>query len=206
MNPFNQDLYGNYRNRSFNDIWPELDNFQSDYNDFNEDILDNTISDKGVATVFYLLSARYGNSTVASANEYQFKMKVFSTMFMYAPTWEKRLEIQKAVRELYKDGVLSNDLLKGGKAVYNTALNPSQPVAANKGNATGEGMNTLEELTYINQQNTTNYQKSLPEAYAILNQLLETDVTKEFIDKFKNLFLKVVSPELPLWYVSDKED
>ena len=38
------------------------------------------------------------------------------------------------------------------------------------------------------------------DAYAMLIALLETDVTESFLDKFKKLFLKVVQPELPLWY------
>lgn len=201
MNPFDMDLYGNYRNRKFNDIWPEVESFEQDYNEFNTGLLDNSISSTAITTLFYLLSARYGNSTVASANEYQFKLKVFSTIFMYGPTWEKRLEIQKAVRNMDLE-----EVRKGGKAIYNSALNPAQPVAGGKGAATGDGTNTLEELTYINQQNTTNYKKSLPEAYAILTDLLETDVTAEFLDKFKKLFLTVVSPELPLWYIYNKED
>lgn len=197
---WHSELYGNYRNRKFNQIWEDVDSFTEDYNEFNSDIISNGFSnDKSVPTLFYLLSAYYGNSTVASENEYQFKMKLFSIVFMYGPTWEKRLEIQKKVREMDIE-----ELRKGGKAVYNTALNPGQPVSGS--DTTTEGTNTLSELTYINQQNTTNYSKSLPEAYAILTNMLETDVTKEFIDRFKKLFLKVVTPEVPLWYVSDSED
>lgn len=205
MMGINQQLYGNYRNRTFNDIWNTVESFQSDYNDFSQGLIDNTISETAQVTLFYLLSAQYGNSTVASANEYQFKMKVFSTIFMYGPNWEKRLEIQKAIRNLTIE-----EVERGGKAIYNSALNPSRPVSGGDNGAVdaseGEGTNTLLELTYINQQNTTNYKKSKPEAYAIWYDLLKTDVTNEFLTKFKKLFLKVVSPELPLWYVSDKED
>lgn len=64
----------------------------------------------------------------------------------------------------------------------------------------------MTELKYINQQNTTNYKKSLPEAYAILIELLNTDVTSRFLAQFAKLFLKVVSPEIPLWYVTDRRD
>lgn len=193
-------LYGNYRNRTFNQIWPDVDDFTSDYDEFNTDIIDNSISEQAATTLFYLLSAQYGNSTVASSNEYQFKMKLFSLIFMYGPSWEKRLEIQKSIREMDIE-----EVRKGGKAIYNSALNPAQPVAAGQGAPAGEGTNTLDELTYINQQNTTNYKKSLPEAYAIMWDMIRADVTKDFLTKFKNLFLKVVTPELPLWYVSDKE-
>lgn len=206
MNAMFQPLYGNYRNRKFNDIYPEVEQFEQDYDEFNNGILDASVSGTAIDTIWLLLSARYGNSTVASQNEEQFKLKLFSTIFMYGPTWEKKVEIQKSVRGLIQDGKISEDLLRGGKAIYNTALNPGQKVAGGKGSATGEGTNTLDELTYINQQNTTNYQKSLPEAYSILTNLLETDVTSAFLDRFKKLFLTVVTPELPLWYVSDSGD
>lgn len=203
MQAINMNLYGNYRNRTFNDIWPEVTEFATDYNQFNSDILDNSISNTAVNTVFMLLSAYYGNSTVASQNEYQFKLKLFSIIFMYGPTWEKRLEIQKGIRGLLKNGELSPELLQGGKAIYNTALNPSNAVSPDHSNMVGT--NTLTELQYINSQNTTNYRKSTPEAYSILAEMLETDVTKEFLDKFKKLFLTVVSPELPLWYKTNTE-
>lgn len=188
-----QPLYGNWRQRKFNDIYPELVYFQEDYDQFKEGIIDNTVSQKGISTIWMLLSARYGNSTVASQNEEQFKMKLFSTIFMYGPTWEKRIDIQKKLRDMKIE-----DIQLGGKAIFNTALNPSTAVA--KDSQSSGGTNTLTELQYINQQNTSNYMKSVPEAYGILLQLLETDVTAEFIERFKKLFLTFVTPELPLWY------
>jgi len=36
------------------------------------------------------------------------------------------------------------------------------------------------------------------DAYANLMALLEKDVTEEFINKFKNLFMIIVEPQLPL--------
>lgn len=212
---WNAQLYGNYRNRTFADIYPEVEQFEKDYADFNTGMLDSSVSGTALYTIWMLLHARYGNSTVASANEEQFKLKLFTTIFMYGPTWEKRLEIQKAIRGFIttstdEDGnttyVLSDDLLTGGKAIYNTALNPGTKVVSGgeEENGGNSGTNTLTELKYINQQNTTNYKKSLPEAYSILTGLLETDVTSQFIDRFKKLFLTVVSPEIPLWYITDK--
>lgn len=185
MDAMFQNLYGNYRNRKFTDIWGSAEDFLADYNDNG---ISPTISATSATTLFYLLYARYGNSTIASSDENQFKYKVFSTIFMYGPTWEKRVEIQKNIRELTLDEVLD-----GGKAIYNAALNPNQAPSTD----------TLEELPYINSQNTTKYKKSKVDAYSIIINLLETDVTEEFIAQFKKLFLIVVSPELPLWYVTD---
>lgn len=191
----NKSLYGNYRARKFSQIWETVGAFIADW---NESQIPKLIADETAKTLYYLLYARYGNSTVASSDETQFKYKVYSTIFMYGPTWEKRLEIQQAVRELDLDS-----LMDGGKAVYNQALNPGQAVAGGQGAPVGEGTNTLDELTYINQQNTTRYKKSKVDAYSILTNLLETDVTEEFIGRFKKLFLTVVQPEVPLWYVTD---
>lgn len=181
-----QNLYGNYRNKKFTDFWRNADEFLHGY--LNNGI-QTTISNDSAVILYYLLYARYGNSTIASSDETQFQYKLFSTVFMYGPTWEKRLAIQKGVRDLTLE-----EVQKGGKAIYNTALNPNQT----------PGTGALEELTYINQQNTTNYLKSKVDAYAIIINLLETDVTEEFIGEFKKLFLTVVSPELPLWYVTEE--
>lgn len=183
-----QNLYGNYRNKKFTDIWGDQDSFYADYTSNGITV---TISETTATLLYYLLYARYGNSTIASSDEYQFKYKVFSTIFMYGPTWEKRLELQKEIRALTLE-----EVQKGGKAIYNTALNPNQSPTTT----------SLEELKYINSQNTSNFVKSTPEAYAIIIDLLETDVTEEFIGRFKNLFLTVVSPELPLWYVTKENE
>lgn len=182
-----QNLYGNYRNVKFTDVWNNVDAFTGDYKDNGITV---TISDTSISLLYYLLYARYGNSTIASSDVNQFKYKLFSIIFMYGPTWEKRLEVQKGIRELTLE-----EVQKGGKAIYNTALNPNQaPTTA-----------SLEELKFINQQNTSNFVKSKVDAYAIIIGLLETDVTEEFIGQFKKLFLTVVSPELPLWYVTQDE-
>jgi hypothetical protein len=109
---------------------------------------------------------------------------------MYGPSWAKRLDIQDKLRKLTEE-----ELLTGGRAIHNHAYNDgSQPTTA-----------SLEALDYINDQNTTNYKKSKMEGYEMLATLIETDVSKEFIDKFRPLFLKFVSPEVPLWYKNESE-
>ena len=178
-------LYGNYRTRKFTDIWGEVDTFLQDYNNVG---IPATISETSATTLFYLLYAKYGNSNIASSDENQFKYKVFSTIFAYGPTWEKRLEIQKALREMDLE-----ELRESSKAIYNHSFNPS----------TAPSTDTLDELLTIDDQNVTKHKRSRTDAYALLIGLLETDVTNEFIDKFKKLFLTIVEPELPLWYVTD---
>lgn len=178
-------LYGNFRTRTFSDIYTELDVFKDEYRSNGIPI---TVSDANIVTLYYLLYARYGNSCIASSDENQFKYKLFSTIFMYGPAWQKRLEIQQKLLNLSDD-----EIIKGTTAIYNSALNPGQLPTTQ----------TLEELEYINQQNTTKYKKSKLEAYAALYPLIETDVTEEFIEKFKKLFITVVEPQLPLWYETE---
>lgn len=185
MNAWNNSLYGNYRQRKFTEIWGNVEAF---LNDYTEAGIPQLISETSASTLYYLLYARYGNSTIASSDENQFKYKVFTYIFMYGPTWEKRIEIQKAIRELDIE-----EIKKGSTAIYNKALNPE----------TAPTTQTLEEIEMINEQNVNKYKRSTAEAYALLIGLLQTDVTAYFLDRFRDLFLKIVEPELPLWYVTD---
>lgn len=173
-------LYGTYRNKTFSEIFPDYETFNTAYTNCK---LVNMTSN--VEELYYLLYARYGNSPIANADENQFKYRLFATMYSYGPTWEKKLDIQRQIRTISAD-----ELMAGSKAIYNTALNPS----------TSPSMQSLEELPYINSQNTTNYKKSKIEALSIQYELLETSVTEEFISKFNKLFLQFVQPELPLLY------
>lgn len=180
-------LYGNFRTRTFVEIWNNEEAFANDYNNNGIPV---SISSVSLKTLFYLLYARYGNSNIASSDENQFKYKVFSTIFMYAPAWEKRLDIQKKLRELSDE-----EIMKGSTAIYNSALNPS----------TAPSTAALEELPYINQQNATKYKKAKMDAYATLYALIETDVTEELIGKFKKLFITIVEPDRALWYKTEGE-
>lgn len=144
-----------------------------------------------VTLVYYLLYARYGNNPIANEDVTQWKYKIFSVIFQYGPTWEKKLDIQEKLRDIKDD-----DLLIGSKAIYNSAVNPS----------TAPSTNSLQELKYINGQNVTNYKKSQMDAYTQLLGLLEVDVTEDFLNKFKKCFKVFVAPERPLLYVSDEAE
>ena len=174
--------YGNYRTKKFTDFYPKAKDFVNDYHLCG---IPSTITDDTATTLYYLLYARYGNSHIISSDENQFKYKMFSIIFQYGPTWEKRLDIQNKLRNLTED-----ELMRGTKAIYNTANNPG----------TEPSTGSLEELPYINSQNTTGYKKSKMDAYANLLALLDTDVTEDFIKKFGKLFITILEPREPLWY------
>ena len=177
-----------YDTKLFTEIWEDKDEFLADYNSAG---IPTTISTSNATTLYYLLYAKYGNNPIANRDINQFKYKVLSIIFEYGPTWAKRMSIQQSLRNLTED-----DIIKGARAIYNSALNPG----------TAPSTASLEELTYINQQNTTNYKKSKMEAYAQLWELLNTDVTSAFVSKFKVCFKQFVRPEKPVIYVTIEEE
>ena len=172
----------------FTNIWDEATDFISDYQNVG---IPTTISVESATTLFYLLYAKYGNNPISNEDITQFKYKMFSIIFQYGPTWEKKLDLQAKIR-----GLTEADLMTGAKAIYNSALNPE----------TAPSSASLEELNYINAQNTTNYKKSKMEAYSLQWGLLDDSLTAKFIEKFGICFKKFVYPERPLIYVSDEED
>lgn len=181
-------LLPSYDTKLFTDIYNNATDFATDYASIGlGGITDSTL----ITKLFYLLYAKFGNSPIANLDENQFKYKLFSTVFMYGPAWEKRLDIQSKLRS-----ISDADLVKGAKVIYNHALNPS----------TEPTTQTLDELTYINDQNTTNFKKSAMDAYEQVWNLIATDVTAEFLDKFNDCFKKFVMPANPWIYVTEEED
>jgi len=172
----------------FTDIWDDEETFETDLGDSP---FDGAISDESVPLVFYLLYARYGNNPIANQDINQWKFKIFSVIFQYGPTWEKRLELQSKIRSLTDD-----ELLTGSKAIHNHAFNPS----------TAPSTSSLTELTYINDQQTSSFKKNKLDAYTQQWDMLETDVTEDFLNKFKKCFKNFVSPERPLLYATDLDE
>ena len=178
-------VYGNYRTRKFADIWPSADAFIQDY---QASAIPQKLKVADATTLYYLLYARYGNSSIANSDENQFKYKIFSTIYIGGATWAKKQEIQDKLREMTED-----EILAGTKAINNHAYNPQ----------TAPTTDTVEELEYINEQNTTKYKKSKLDGYALLWAILNDGVTETFLREFRYHFLVVVEPQLPLWYVTD---
>ena len=178
-------VYGNYRTRKFADIWPSADAFIKDY---QASAIPQKLKVADATTLYYLLYARYGNSSIANSDENQFKYKIFSTIYIGGATWAKKQEIQDKLREMTED-----EILAGTKAINNHAHNPQ----------TAPTTDTVEELEYINEQNTTKYKKSKLDGYALLWAILNDGVTERFLREFRYHFLVVVEPQLPLWYVTD---
>ena len=172
----------------FSQVWDDADEFVTDY---LQAAITPTIPQDQARLLYYLLYAKYGNAPIAFRDLNQFKYSVYSTIFQYGPTWQKRLEIQERLR-----GLTEAELRAGGRNVVNYALHPdSEPSTA-----------STDELKEISQQTATNHKKGIADAYATLLDFLEDDVTERFLERFRKLFLKFLAPYRTALYPNDKEE
>lgn len=180
-------LYGTFRQLYFSHVFKDVEEWNSKLAETHIDI---PLTEHNKELLYYLLVSQYSNSTIASSDINRFVFSVARIIFQYGPTWEKRLEIQKNLRELTDE-----EIKTGSTDIYNHAYNPSQRPTTQ----------ATEELSYINEQTVTKRKKGPLDAYAYIWDLLDTDVTGEFLDKFKKLFLVIVQPEKPLLYLTKGE-
>ena len=186
MMTFDSSYYGSYRTMTFLEIAAQYDKFEELFNNLPQ----LPLTPEEIQLTYYLLAARYGNCHIANSDINQYTLQLYSTILQYGPTWAKRYDIQKKLRELSLD-----ELQQGSKAIYNNAFNPD----------TAPSTAALEELPRIAAQNTTNYKRSKLEAYGQLWELLETDVTEDYLNKFKKLFIQVLAPDYPLLYTTEEQ-
>lgn len=186
--------YGSYRTRTFSEIFPSLEKFRED---LNETPFKTVLQTKGdepafpLDVAYGLLFARYGNSHSTFASEDIFRYNIFATIFMYGPAWSKRLQLQQKVRQITEE-----ETVIGQTEISNHAQNPN----------TVPTTQTLEELNYINAQNVRKHRRNKLEAYASVMALLESDVSEEFITKFRKFFIQIIAPDTPLLYATNPAD
>lgn len=187
----NQSLFGNYENRTFSQIFESAEDFTKEYqaSGIYEDA-DNRI--EKINVLFYLLYSYYGNSVIASYDENRFKYNLFSIIYQYGPSWEAKLKAQKRIRDLLD----SEELFTGTVSINNHSLNPSTPPS----------MDAFEPLATVNNQSAQKWKKSKLEGYAGLMAVLRNDVSAEFLERFRKLFLVIVQPNTPLWYNTTPEE
>lgn len=183
-----EQMYGYFRTRKFTDIFPDYNSFLETKNEIQ---LDLPINDNSLKNLYYLLYARYGNSHIASFDENQFIYKLFSIIFTHGGAWEEKYKIQKDIKAL-----TTEQLKEGNSTINNTAYNPdTQPAAS-----------YLEGLPYISQQTAANQKRGELEKLVAKYNQIATDVTEDFLLKFKKLFLTVVFPEEPGWYITEEDN
>lgn len=136
-----------YSTKIFTDIYSNEDLFKADYGKY----LPKTITDDNYGILYYLLYGKYGNNPIANNDEEQFKVKLQSIIWQYGPVWEKKLDIQKILRELQE-----TDLLKG---TYNDFTSDNTSKITNS--------NTSETNTTDNSDSTITSNKDSLQSHAV---------------------------------------
>ena len=94
-----------YDTKLMTEVWSDASGFLTDYQNAG---IPTTISNQNATTLYYLLYAKYGNTPIANYDENQWKYKMFSVIFQYGPTWEKRLDVQTTLRGLQIADLIDN--------------------------------------------------------------------------------------------------
>lgn len=151
-------------------------------------IVDTSINDSFLSLLFGMLYAKHGTDPIVSANEDQWIFKVALTTNSYAPTYIKKMDIQKSLRALTDD-----EIREGYKNIFNHAINPS----------TKPSTENTSELPYINDQNVNKGKKGVVDAYAYLWEVLNSNLTEEFLKKYDKLFSKIATTTDRVVYIGD---
>ena len=163
-----------YNTMLFSQVWDDATKFKADYTSYETAIENiNKIADKYVVLTWQLLASKFAATPIRSDSVDQFKLSVFGIMASEAPTWVRRLELQKNIRDLTED-----DLMTGETSIANRAENPDEAPTTT----------TMDELTYINVQTTNKQKRSKVQAYALLDSLLQNDLTETYVRRFNSLF------------------
>lgn len=101
----NVEMFPQYDTKLMTEVWSDASAFLTDYQNVG---IPTTISTTNATTLYHLLYAKYGNTPIANYDENQWKYKVFSIIFQYGPTWEKRLDIQTTLRGLQISDLIDN--------------------------------------------------------------------------------------------------
>ena len=190
MNRYNYDrLAPAYNTLTFSQVYKSDVEFIADLSasKFNDVA---TLTEEQKTVICYLIFARFANSPITNLDVGQWKLKLQAILYAYAPTYFKKMEVQKEIRSLDLD-----TLREGFKNIQNRAFN----------DATAPSTDTTEEIEYINEQLVNKGKRSIPESYAYLLTVLKTNYTDDFVNKFKILFKKVVDVEDVYNYISEEE-
>ena len=172
----------------FSQVWENAPDFVADY---LETQLPEHLSQPAATWIFYLLYARYGNAPISFLDVNQFKYAMFSKIFQYGHNWLKKLDVQQKIRNLTDE-----EIMAGGKSISNYAVHPDTEPSAG----------TLDELQSISQQTSVNRKRGKMEGYERIMEILDDDYTDIFLERFRPLFLKILSPYRTAIYPNKKEE
>lgn len=181
-------LVPQFNRMKFSDVWNNKDSF---WHDYNESGLNGEIDESHANILYFLLIGKYANNIIANEDINQFKYKVFSIIFSFGGEWQRKLKIQKDLREMSDD-----DLIHESTTIMNHASNPStKPSTGDTG-----------ELKFVDDQNVSKRKRAKLDAYQFLWSVLRSDITPRFLSKFESLFTLYCAPYIDAVYCSEEED
>lgn len=175
-----------YDTKIFTDIWNRVSEFMYDYKHVG---IPTTISDSNATTLYYLLYARYANNPIANYDEEQFKYKVFSIIFQYGPTWEKRLSVQNTLRglqlsDLVDDGSFSELFGHQGASgsTKNTSSNSTRTIDNDTTSTGTVTVDTDDTTTDVKNHAFNPGTTPATDAYTPLNYINDQNAAKNVVD------------------------
>lgn len=170
--------------RTFSEIYESYDDFKEDLSKFGYDF--STFTENDLKLTFVFLVARYGDSEILGySNVYRWKMRLQYLIFTYGKEWAIKRNIQEEILSLKEE-----DLERSGIQISNVSENP----------ATLPNDTTVEELNYINKQVTNATKRDKLSMLILKYGALSSTANDEYMDKFKGLFSRFVSGDLPKYY------
>ena len=174
-----------YNTKLFIDVYPTFDSFKHDFDEEFDMYAKDCISATSLKKLYWLLYSHYASNPIVNYSVIIFRSKVVAITFQKGPTWERKLALQKTLRDLSDD-----DLLTGARTIFNRAMHDESAPSTD----------TDTELTYLNSQDVSKQRRSKLDAYSYLQDVLKTDVIEEFIQSYAKLFSKFVSPSITRIY------
>lgn len=184
---YNQQLFTGQYTKTLSMIYPSYDKFYEEFTSVGLPV--NFKEPDFLKTIYLVLMSEYMNSSIMSLSEDQFRLKFLTRVMSYGPQYEREFGIQQSLM-----GLSDEDLQLSAKAIYNTAMNPS----------TGP-IEPGEEIDTVNQQSVARHVRSKLDAWAMLKELADDGITKKFVKRFDDLFVRVLMTNNPLWYTTNIE-
>lgn len=187
MSSMLEQLAPEYNRLTYADVFTSKTDFRTKLQDTGiiEDIL---ISNVFLEKLYFYLYAAHGNDCISMSDEAQWIYNVALITEANAPTYLKKLDVQKKLRALTDD-----ELREGYRTLFNHAVNPSAKPSTDAN----------DELKYINEQSVNKARKNKTAAYIELWESLRTDLLADFLHKYDKIFSKLASTADRMIYISD---
>ena len=135
------------------------------------------LSDENAEVLSNLLFAKYANSRISNSSVEQFKLKMWSVVFRYGPSWEAKLKIQDQVRSI------NDEDLEKGDTIISSSYDPNGQFGCSENEIYGDNLRS---------QSASVSKLSKLKALSQKWTMIESDVTTAFINAFKECFTTVV--------------